>query len=35
MKYASEDDLVKLNKGNRSVWKLRTKAIQKLQNLRQ
>jgi len=35
MKYASEDDLVKMNKGNRCVWKLRTKAIQKLQNLRQ
>jgi hypothetical protein len=34
-KYAKEDDLIMLNKGNRSVWKLRTKAIQKLQNLRQ
>ena len=34
-KYASEDDLIKLDKGNSSVWKLRTKAIQQLQNLRQ
>ena len=34
-KYAKEDDLIKLDKGNRSVWKLRTKAIQQLQNLRQ
>ena len=34
-KYASEDDLIKLDKGNRSVWKLRTKSIQQLQNLRQ
>jgi hypothetical protein len=34
-KYAKEDDLIMLNKGNRSVWKLRTKAIQQLQNLRQ
>ena len=34
-KYAKEDDLIKLDKGNRSVWKLRTKSIQQLQNLRQ
>jgi hypothetical protein len=34
-KYAKDDDLIMLNKGNRSVWKLRTKAIQQLQNLRQ
>jgi hypothetical protein len=34
-KYAKEDDLIMLDKGNRSVWKLRTKAIQQLQNLRQ
>jgi hypothetical protein len=34
-KYAKEDDLIMLDKGKRSVWKLRTKAIQQLQNLRQ
>ena len=33
MKHA-KDDLVKVHKGQRQVWKLRTKAIQQLQNLR-
>lgn len=33
-KHAREDDLIKLPKGERKVWKLRTKAIPQLQNLR-
>jgi hypothetical protein len=33
-KYANEDDLIKLKKGSIDVWKLRTKAIEPLQNLR-